>query len=321
MMPFLRSKAATARTPAAVQRDTTADSPPGSPADVAALARNLAGAGYCRIPGLLPAAEIAMLDARLAEIFSAAPWCEGGFYGGRTKRFGRLLMRAPATRLLAQHPVILALVTRILEPWCDCIQLNVMQAIEIHPGEIAQVPHRDQDMWAGEKGGIEYLVNVMWPTTPFRSENGATVIWPGSHGKRALDEAPREAGMAISAEPGDAIVFLGSTLHRGGANRSRAARRGVVVGYSLGWLKPYENPWLAYPPHIARDFPADLAALAGYRQHRPNLGNYEGQCPSILLGEELPAHLPAIDALTPEQAAMVAAHVAAERGERGSGMP
>src|SRR3546814_4178259 len=113
-----------------------------------------------------------------------------------------------------------------------------MQAIEIHPGEIAQLPHRDQDMWAGDKGRIEYLVNVMWPLTPFRAQNGATVAWPGSHGARALEAAPFEAGTAIRCDPGDAILFLGSTLHHCGANLSDAPRRGVVVGYSLGWLKP-----------------------------------------------------------------------------------
>ncbi|WP_052223704.1 phytanoyl-CoA dioxygenase family protein [Novosphingobium malaysiense] len=274
--------------------------------------------GFCVMRGLLSGSEVADLDATISGTFEKTPMCRGGFYGNRTKRFGRLLVRAPSSHAMARHPAIVALVSRVLGPWCDCIQLNVMQAIEVHPGEIAQVPHRDQDMWAGEKGRIEYLVNVMWPLTPFRAENGATHIWPGSHGIRALDEAHADNGMPICCEPGDAIAFLGSTLHRAGANLSAHPRRGIVIGYSLGWLKPYENPWLAYPPHVARDFPADLAALAGYRQHRPNLGNYEGQCPSVLLGDPVPDNLPAIDALTGEQAMMVAGHVAREhaRAER-----
>src|SRR3546814_6535467 len=68
---------------------------------------------------------------------------------------------------------------------------------------------------------------------------------------------------------------------------SDLVRRGLVVGYSLGWLKPYENQWLAYPPAVARHFSSELAALVGYRQHRPNLGNYEGRCPSVLLGDDV----------------------------------
>jgi len=86
-----------------------------------------------------------------------------------------------------------------------------------------------------------------------------------------------------------------------------------VIGYSLGWLKPYENLWLAYPPEIARGFPRELAALAGYRQHRPNLGNYEGQCPSLLLGGDIPEHIGAVDGLRPDQMAMLAEFAAAER--------
>ena len=86
-----------------------------------------------------------------------------------------------------------------------------------------------------------------------------------------------------------------------------------MIGYSLGWLKPYENQWLAYPPEIARRFSPELAALVGYRQHRPNLGNYEGQCPSILLGDDLKAPLGAIDALRPDQTEAVDAFVAGQR--------
>lgn len=42
-------------------------------------------------------------------------------------------------------------------------------------------------------------------------------------------------------EPGWALMFLGSTLHGAGANRSGEIRRAVVIGYSLGWLKSYEK--------------------------------------------------------------------------------
>ena len=78
-----------------------------------------------------------------------------------------------------------------------------------------------------------------------------------------------------------------------------------VVGYSLGWLKPYENLWLAYPPEVAKTFTSALAELAGYSLHRPNLGNYEGQCPSILLRDEVPAYPRPTDALRPDQVAAV----------------
>lgn len=263
--------------------------------------------GYAIIPDLLPVSEIAALEFDLEADFALTPFGDGDFYGHRTKRFGSLLRRSPRAASLVLEPTVLSLARTILAPACERIQLNVAQAIEIYPGEIEQFPHCDHDMWAGAKGSHEYLVNVMWPLTPFTAENGATRIYPGSH--RQQIEALEDLGTPVAAEcgPGSAICFLGSTVHGAGPNRSQAVRRGVVIGYSLGWLKPYENPWLSYPPAVARQFAPELAELAGYVQHRPNLGNYEGQCPSILLRDEIPSHPRATDSLRPDQELAVAA--------------
>ncbi|HEX4693596.1 phytanoyl-CoA dioxygenase family protein [Sphingomonas sp.] len=269
--------------------------------------------GWCIIPDALPAAAIADLDDDLAVTFDCTPFCRGGFYGETTKRFGRLLARSSHAAALVQHRTILDIVGALLSPYCDTIQLNVTQAIAIHPGAPAQLPHRDQDMWAGPKGELEYLVNVIWPLTEFTAANGATMVWPRSHGRQALHAEPDAQPVAAAMSPGSALVFLGSALHGAGANRSRDVRRGIVVGYALGWLKPYENQWLAYPPPVARRFAPDLAALVGYRQHRPNLGNYEGQCPSILLKDIVPDHLAAADALRPDQQAMMDSYIEDQR--------
>ncbi|NUR44723.1 MAG: phytanoyl-CoA dioxygenase family protein, partial [Sphingomonas sp.] len=235
--------------------------------------------------------------------------CQGGFYGERTKRFGRLLARSPIAAELVQHELVLGIVRSVLSPWCDTIQLNLTQALALHPGAPPQLPHRDQDMWRGAIGEAEYLVNVMWPFTRYTAENGATVLWPDSHGKRALEAEAPNGEFAAELEPGSALLFLGSTLHGAGGNASNEVRRGAIVSYCLGWLKPYENQWLAYPPEIARSFNPELAALVGYAQHRPNLGNFEGQCPSILLRDELPDRIGAIDALRPDQEGLVAEFV------------
>jgi ectoine hydroxylase-related dioxygenase (phytanoyl-CoA dioxygenase family) len=273
--------------------------------DAAHYTAKLLAEGYCIIPGLLPVEALAALEADLDPIFTATPLGQGHFYGFNTKRFGSLPRRSRHAEALILDPTILAIADVVLGAACDRIQLNVAQAIEIHPGADEQFPHRDHDMWAGIKGVDEYLLNVIWPLTPFTEANGATRIYPGTHliGPGNLDE--KAEPIAMACEPGSAICFLGSTLHGAGANRTNTVRRGVVIGYSLGWLKPYENLWLAYPPEVARTFSPALAALAGYAQHRPNLGNYEGQCPSILLREHVPEHIGAIDALRPDQAASI----------------
>lgn len=264
--------------------------------------------GWCIVPGAMPASTIAALAADLRAVFDATPFCTGDFYGARTKRFGSVLRRSPHAADLIQCPAIMRLAEEVLLPWCDTLQLNLAQAIALHPGAPAQFPHRDQDMWQGIKGEVEYLVNVMWPLTAFTAENGATLIYPGSHGAAALREGWEGEPVSTECMPGDAIIFLGSTLHGAGANRSNGVRDALVVSYCLGWLKPYENQWLAYPPAVARSFDPELAALVGYRQHRPNLGNFEGVCPSILLRADAPANIGAVDALRPDQAAAVAQH-------------
>jgi ectoine hydroxylase-related dioxygenase (phytanoyl-CoA dioxygenase family) len=262
--------------------------------------------GYCVVPDALPQQTIAALDAHLAEDFEQTPFCKGDFYGARTKRFGRLLARSPIAAELVQHALVLGIARQVLSPWCDTIQLNLTQALALHPGAPPQLPHRDQDMWRGTVGEVEYLVNVMWPFTRYTAANGATIVWPDSHGRRALDPEPPGGGLAAELEPGSALIFLGSTLHGAGGNVSSEVRRGAIVSYCLGWLKPYENQWLAYPPAVARTFSPDLAALVGYAQHRPNLGNYEGQCPSILLGGGCPPRIGAVDALRDDQQALLA---------------
>lgn len=284
-------------------------------------AHQLMQEGYSIIRGAAPASLVAAVADDLAPRYAATPFCEGGFYGERTKRFGRLLIRSPLMADLVMDGGVLDLAETALGRWCDRIQLNLSQAIELHPGAPPQFPHRDQDMWQGALGEVEYLVNVMWPLTRFTEENGATIIWPRSHGVAALAGEPKEAPVVVEAEPGDAIVFLGSTFHGAGGNRSREVRRGIIISYCLGWLKPYENQWLAYPPEIARTFPPTLASLVGYAQHRPNLGNFEGQCPSVLFGGYPAEPLAAIDALRPDQEAMLANYVAAQRPEGGGGGP
>jgi hypothetical protein len=265
--------------------------------------------GWCVIPNLLSAGAIRALDTDLARDFAETPFCAGGFYGARTKRFGRLLTRSPLARKIVEHPLVLGISRKVLGPWCDTIQLNLTQGIALHPGARPQLPHRDQDMWRGAIGETEYLVNVMGPFTRYTAQNGATLIWPASHGRRALNSQIPGGEFAAELEPGSALLFLGSTLHGAGGNSSNEVRRGAIVSYCLGWLKPYENQWLAYPPDVARSFPPELAALVGYAQHRPNLGNYDGECPSILLRDHVPERIRARDALRPDQEQLLAEFV------------
>lgn len=254
--------------------------------------------GYCIIQGAVPASFINEMSAGLDERFEATPFCVGNFHGERTKRFHRLLARAPQSAELVMHDEVMAATRIALGQWCDFPEINLTQGVEIHPGAPAQIPHSDQSMWPLPKGSMELCVNVFWPFGPFTAENGATRVWPNTHHK--LWDRRDFLGDPVICEiaPGDALLILGSTVHAAGANWSGLPRRAAIVSYCLGWLKAYENQSLAYPAGFVRQLDPELAGMLGYRWHRPNLGTYDGQCPSIVLeASGVPDNLATIDAL------------------------
>jgi ectoine hydroxylase-related dioxygenase (phytanoyl-CoA dioxygenase family) len=279
--------------------------------------RQLQRDGLLILPHAIDPDWLEGLNGDLGPEFAAARYGTGPFYGETTKRFGRLFARSSYAEMFARHPLILSIVERTLMPWCETIQINLTQAIELFPGAPAQFPHRDQDMWRADKGTQEYMVNVMWALDDFTPENGATRLWPGSNHAAPDSMLPEEQAVQAIMPRGSAAIFLGSTLHAGGANHSDHSRRGMIISYCQAWLKPWENQWLAYPPEVARHFSPELAALIGYRQLAPTLGNFEGQCPSVLLKGDAPRHLSFTDLLTSEQQQQVrdyqARHTAAHQ--------
>ncbi len=262
--------------------------------------------GYLILENVLTPSQVRQLGQELEPWLRATPRCEGDFYGWKTTRVGGLLSKAPSAQHLVLEPRILAIAEALLAAQCDCIQLNLTQATRVHPGERAQAPHRDEEMWPADKQGLEWLLNVMWAVDDFTEENGATRIWPGSHLSELDRNVDPQNAIAAAMPAGSALLFLGSLTHGAGANRSLAARTGVIVSYCLGWLKTYENQFLAYPRDVVRCFPERLQRLVGYQMHRPNLGGWEGQDPIRYLDDDRTPS-PHVDALTPEIAAQLRA--------------
>jgi ectoine hydroxylase-related dioxygenase (phytanoyl-CoA dioxygenase family) len=258
--------------------------------------------GYLVLPDLVDANTIDSVCRELEPWIVATPYCQGDFYGWNTTRLGAVLLKSKASRVLVSHPLILSIMDAVLGPHCDWYQLNLSQAVRIHPGERQQVPHRDEEMWPCAKNGVEYLVNVMWTLSDFTAANGATCVWPRSQFSPLSRNLDFDSRVVAEAPRGAAIVYLGSVTHCAGANHSDKPRTGLIFSYCLGWLKQYENAYLTYPPEVARQFPKPLRELLGYRIHRPNLGGYEGQDPSVLF-EGRSHTLAAVDAISAATAA------------------
>lgn len=275
-----------------------------------ATAEALLDRGYVTLEGLLSPDQVRQIRGELDPHFEATPNCVGDFYGWKTTRMGAVLTRAPSTQALLLHEKVWPAVEAVLQPACDYVQLNLVQAVRVHPGERAQAPHRDEEMWPGDKHGVPWLINVMWAIDDFTERNGATRIWPKSYRGQLDRFVDPQASIPAEMPAGSACLFMGATTHGAGANNSNGPRTGIIVSYCLGWLKTYENQFLTYPPEVARDFSPELQRLIGYRIHRPNLGGWNGQDPGVLLREhdEYPSH---VDALPPEIAEELRAYYAA----------
>ncbi len=261
--------------------------------------------GVVVIEGLLGSSRLEQLRSELQPWFAAALPGEGPFFGRRTRRYGSLFAKAPASADLALDPLTLGPIEVLLKAdgACDEIELNLTQAIAIEPGEPAQVLHRDEALWPVSLA-FERMANVMWALDDFTAENGATRLIPGSHlWDRGRPPAPGEA-VAATAPAGSAVIWLGGVLHGGGANRSVEPRRGVVISYRLGWLAPAERLQLVTPLKVAQALPERLQRLLGYQLHRPNLGWIEGQDPIRWLRGEVRDLAATADNLPPEQAAL-----------------
>jgi len=256
--------------------------------------------GYAVIRGALDPTLIRELASDLEPWLQATPKCEGDFYGWETTRVGGLLTKSARMVDLVTHSQILAIAETLLMPQCDCIQLNLTQAARVHAGERPQAPHCDEEMWPLAYKAAPWLINIMWPLSPFTKENGSTRLWPGSHRTAVDRNMDPSACVQEELNPGSALVFMGSLTHSAGENRTSEPRTGIIISYCLGWLRQYENQYLAYPPEVARTFPIELQRLIGYQMHRPNLGGHQGQDPIEALSKIDDRPKPFVDALTPD---------------------
>lgn len=228
--------------------------------------------GAVILEGLLASEQVGRLRGELEPLVNAVRF--GGGFGGRlTQRAGGLVASAPACRALVMHELILAAASAYLARWTEKLLLHLTQAISIHPGQSAQLIHRDRLGWGSHlPREIEPQLNLIWAVTEFTVENGATRVVPGSH--RWSDGRKAKEGEIATAEmaAGSVLVYSGSVLHSGGENRSQACRLGLNIGYCLSWLRQEENQYLSCPPEIARQLDPALQALLGYTMSDHGLG-------------------------------------------------
>lgn len=239
--------------------------------------------GCVVIEGILPADRLSKLKSELDNELDSILPCSGDFYGHNTKRCSGLITKSSMAREMVTQPLVLEVMDEFLLPACDQYQLNLTQAISIGPGEPQQIIHRDDAMFPFEGRKFEAMMNCMWAIDDFTIENGATHLVPGSH-KWQEDRLPEDHEVIQGVmKSGSVLIYLGSLIHGGGANKTQNSRTGLVLSYCCGWLRQAENQYLATPLAEASKFSTRLQELLGYFVHKPNLGSVNGRDPIEML--------------------------------------
>ncbi len=189
------------------------------------------------------------------------------FYPGHTRRVISLVAQSETARDFVLHPVAKTVCDHFLLPNCSPggrYQLHVGAAVEVGPGARQQSLHREEDtfpFFATPRPNL--VVATMWAISDFTAENGGTLLVPGSH-KWGPERTPLPGEVfPVDMEAGSVLFWLGGTLHGAGANVSGDWRYGVILTYSLGWLRQEENQSLAVPPAVAETLTPELLDMIG----------------------------------------------------------
>jgi len=254
------------------------------------VAAGLREAGCAVITDMTEPEKRQAITAELAEHVDAAELKtsddSGDFYPGLTRRITALVARARSVDDLILDPSVNAMCQDILHENCLNHQLHVSAALVVGPGARAQELHREEDSFKFFPVPRPNLIlATMWAISDFRAENGATLVVPGSH-RWEPDRIPSPHEIIPAEMPaGSTLLWLGGTLHGAGANRSQDWRYGIILTYSLGWLRQEENQYLDVPVDLATDLSPELRQIIGYEMYDA-LGIYD---PSVTSPAKKPA--------------------------------
>ncbi len=183
------------------------------------------------------------------------------------------MARSPKSRDVIMNRTVLDVAARALSH-ATRFQLHCTQIISVGPGSEPQLIHRDQ--WAFDMfpfpPGFDTTFATMWALTDFTDANGATRVIPGSHKLADRLEFTQQDTEAAEMEAGSVLLYTGSLYHGAGGNSTDSDRAGLIVHYTLGWLRQEENQYLCVPKEVLQELPEDLLRLMGYDHGSYSLG-------------------------------------------------
>jgi ectoine hydroxylase-related dioxygenase (phytanoyl-CoA dioxygenase family) len=259
--------------------------------DIAEVTKRLDEDGYAIVENYLSPDDVAAKRADLERILASNPTGRNDFEGFSTQRIYAVFAKTRTFDTQATDPLILGACEHVLGPG---FQLSAPVGISIGPGEKAQPIHRDDGVYPVARPHRELVLNTMWALDDFTTENGATIVIPGSH--RWIDDRPTADTKTFQAvvPAGSVMLFVGSIYHGGGANQTDRPRLGVILEYCAGWVRPQENHILGVPKEIVATLDPRLQELLGYSV-LGLLGNVDGRHPKKYIDDTRPIKDGALD--------------------------
>lgn len=243
-------------------------------AERSGVALELERTGYVVLPGRLAGGDLAAARAGLGSLLESAAWGSTGFDGSRTKRVWAPLAVTRCLDSAALDPLVLAAVEDAIGPGT---QFGNTAAIEVHPGQDAQVLHYEQGLYPLPRDR-DVMITALWALDDFTAANGATRVAPGSHQRPKGRPDPAET-VAAEMPAGSVLLFSGRLYHGAGANTTDKPRLGVIIDYLQPWLRPCEAHTLSADLAEVRRLPLRLQELLGFNQASPYLGFINGRHP------------------------------------------
>jgi len=251
------------------------------PFDLEAHARAIGGDGYTIIEDFLDAAALAEVR-RVLGFYLGSHRGRNPFEGHSTERVYTLVARARIFWDIVLDARIAALCDRFLLPNC---LLTASQAICIRPGEKPQDLHHDDTFYTVPRPRPMISISTIVAVDAFTAENGGTEVIPGSHlwGEDWRARAAASQPVTVVMPAGACVVFSGTFVHRGGANRSSAQRLAFSNQYCQPWARQQENFLQGVPVEVARQMPRRLQEMLGYSIYPPFMGQLTASHPTKAL--------------------------------------
>ncbi len=144
--------------------------------------------GFAIRRNVLGPEEVHAIRSELDPLLDATPLGRNPFEGFRTTRLYSPLSKTRVLDPLVLSPWIEKFADELIGPHT----LSSIIGIRIGPGEVAQEIHYDAAAYPLPREFREVVFTTIWALDDFTVENGATVVYRGSHRSRETKPAPTD---------------------------------------------------------------------------------------------------------------------------------